>query len=232
MTIEDARCLEAAGLVAGAEELYRQAISVGRFEQAEAGYRLALTSVELTSREHPETATIYRVLAELARARGCYADAESHARTALAIRKTALGAGSQAVAADSALLATLLTRRADYIEAEGLLRHALATFDATIGPESQEAADTAHALAAVLSAGRRFDEADALYRRALSTRRTILGGAHPDVAVTLHDWALLCDTTGHPEKARRLWVEADAVVTSTEHSTPNAEPTTTIDQGD
>src|SRR3981189_1344879 len=98
MPLEDARSLQAAGLVADAEELYRRAITAGRFDQAEAGYRQALTSIEGATGggggggARPEAATIHRILPEFARARGRYADAESHARTALRIRKTAVGA--------------------------------------------------------------------------------------------------------------------------------------------
>jgi tetratricopeptide (TPR) repeat protein len=153
-------------------------------------------------------AAVHHLLAELEHARGRHAEAESHAQTALTVRR----ADDPGVAADQELLARLLARRAEYDQAEKLLRHALATFDATLGEDSDQAAGCAHELASVLGARHRFDEADALYRRALSTRRKILGSAHPDTAVTLHNWALLCDSAGRPEEARLLWAEADAVI--------------------
>jgi tetratricopeptide (TPR) repeat protein len=227
MTIDDARRLEAAGFLVGGEELYRQAFNAGRFDEAEAGYRRALSAIEAQlGVDNVDMAAVHHLLAELEHTRGRHAEAESHARTALAVRR----ADDPGVAADQELLARLLARRADYDQAEQLLRDALATFDATLGTDSDQAAGCAHELATVLVARQQFDEADALYRRALSTRRNVLGPAHPDTAVTLHNWALLCESAGRPEEARLLWAEADAVIAATK-DTPSPQPDPPVSDG-
>jgi hypothetical protein len=99
----------------------------GHFDQAEPGYRHALSAIETNlGADHPETATVHRLLAELERARGHYATAESHARTSLAIRQTALGADAPAVAADRAVLAALVARRETVTGDSGGQIHTLA----------------------------------------------------------------------------------------------------------
>jgi tetratricopeptide (TPR) repeat protein len=222
VSVEDARQLEAAGFLPGAEQLYRQAGTADGLVRAESAYRQALIAIESQlGSGHPEAATVYRLLAENADADGRDADAEAHARTALVLRETALGADNTSVAADRALLAALLAKQAAYDEAEELLRQALATFDGTTGTESYQAARAAHQLATVLFAEHRFDEAAALYRRSLSAKRRLLGDAHADVAVTLHDWAILCEQAGLDEQARLLWAKAEAVTAAVESGEPN-----------
>src|SRR5581483_1941225 len=126
------------------------ALAEAALADAEAAYHRALTVIRQSLGDgHPEVATLYRHLADLAYRRHRPAEAMAYAQRALDVRTAALGAGHLDVAFDTAALACLLAAEGKMDEAEPLLRRALMTFQTVAGPDSDEVAFVGEELGAV-----------------------------------------------------------------------------------
>src|SRR5262245_16864759 len=122
---------------------------VGAFDTAAQCY----ARVSRTHRERGATradaATLEHNLAGLWYSRGDHAEAEAHARRAVALRRQDPGATQVELAADLAVLASALAAQQRYDEARTLLREALAVCRAARPPRRYEIAVQLHNLADV-----------------------------------------------------------------------------------
>jgi tetratricopeptide (TPR) repeat protein len=184
---------------------------VGRYDDAAGQYRLALAIAPDGLR-----ASIYHNLAGLAYARGRFAEAEVHARMALALRgeeaapdRTAPDAAApDRTAPDVALLGAVLLALGRYDEASSYLRRAYDIWCRRFGSNHHEAAVCMHALGVLHH--RRGEHVAALYalREALAVKAGVLGFGHPDVAAVLNNLAVVHAHRGDVTRARRCYTAA------------------------
>src|SRR6056297_816343 len=223
------------GRYAEAEELYRDALEIGRatigeghpsyairlsnlagaveaqgrYAEAEGLYREALEIDRATIGEgHPSYAIHLNNLANVVRAQGRYAEAEGLYREALEIGRATIGAGHPSYAIDLNNLAGVVEDQGRYDEAEGLYREALEIGRATIGAGHPSYAIRLNNLANVVRAQGRYAEAEGLYREALEIDRATIGERHPQYATRLNNLAGVLVNQGQPEAARPLFEEA------------------------
>jgi len=160
----------------------------GRYPEAVTYYRL---TGRLLGRDRQARATLEHNLGGIAHARGRYAEAEPHARRAVALRAATLGTSHPAWAADVAALAAVVEARGRFDEAAVLYRRAQAVFQRKLGDRSLEFGLGLAGLAAVEQQRGNAARARALYARALPTLGRLLGRHHPDVALTVNNLAVL-----------------------------------------
>jgi len=223
------------GRYAEAEELYRDALEIGRatigeghpsyairlsnlagaveaqgrYAEAEGLYREALEIDRATIGEgHPSYAIHLNNLANVVRAQGRYAEAEGLFREALEIDRATIGEGHPDYAIDLNNLAGVVEDQGRYDEAEGLYREALEIGRATIGAGHPSYAIRLNNLANVVRAQGRYAEAEGLYREALEIDRATIGERHPQYATRLNNLAGVLVNQGQPEAARPLFEEA------------------------
>jgi tetratricopeptide (TPR) repeat protein len=159
---------------------------VGRFDEAEALYRRALT---IASPRSFAAASLWHNLAGLDHARGRYAEGEPAARRSVALRIAAVGPRHPSVAADQAALASLLAGQGKHAEAEALYRKALTVFEHVYPSNSYEIAVTCNDLGVLIAARGDVQSAGGFLQRALRIKQTILGADHPEVALTRRNLA-------------------------------------------
>ncbi|HAK89120.1 MAG TPA: hypothetical protein DCP24_08695, partial [Nitrospiraceae bacterium] len=150
--------------------------------------------------EHPDTAIVLRVLAELYRVTGRYAEAEPLFKRSLAIVERALGKDHFSVAASLNKLAVLYESTGRYADAELLHKRALEIMEKALGREHLATAIIIDTLAEIYRVTGRHAEAEPLYKRALEIREKAYGKKHPAVALILKNLAFLyAATERHPE---------------------------------
>ena len=232
---EHALTLKAMGRYEEAEQLYRQAIEIGkatirevhpdyatglnnlagllkdmgRYEEAEPLYRQAIEIDKATIGEaHPEYATRLNNLAGLLRTMGRYEEAEPLFRQAIEIGKATIGEAHPNYATPLNNLAGLLQTMGRYEEAEPLYRQAIEIGKATIGEAHPDYARGLNNLAGLLQAMGRYEEAEPLYRQAIEIDKATIGEAHPNYAIRAWSLAVLLSATGREDEALPLWREA------------------------
>jgi tetratricopeptide (TPR) repeat protein len=160
----------------------------GRYAEAVAFYR---QTKRLLGRDRQARATLEHNLGGIAHARGLYAEAEPHARRAVALRAAAVGVSHPAWAADVAALAAVVESRGRLDEAAVLYRQSQAVFRRKLGERSLEFGLGLAGLAAVEQQRGNVARARSLYAQALPTLSRLLGRHHPDVALTVNNLAVL-----------------------------------------
>ncbi len=154
----------------------------GRFADAEALYRRALSIAEATGEARP-AAGICHNLGGLAHARGDAAAGIPWARRSVAIREQL--DEPPALAADRGALAGLLIEVGELGEAVELLDAARAVFVAHLGAEDYEVAVIDGNLATIALRRNDLPTAERRARAALAGKEHRLGRTHPELAVTL-----------------------------------------------
>ena len=150
--------------------------------------------------EHPDTAIVLRVLAELYRVTGRHAEAEPLFKRSLEIVEKALGKDHFSVAASLNKLAVLYYSTGRYAEAEPLHKRAIEIMEKALGREHPATAIIIDTLAELYRVTGRYAEAEPLYKRVLEIREKTYGKKHPAVALILKNLAFLyAATERHPE---------------------------------
>lgn len=190
--------------IRGASGLANVMCALGRYREAEAMLKDALTEAEQTfGWKHGEAAHVLNDMATLYREVGGFEKAFRLDRRALAIAQTSLGPDHPTVAAILQNLGILEHRRGRLASAESFARQALAIREKTIGPDHPRVASSAGVLAGILEAQGRFDEAASLYGRALTILERRFGPEHHEVATTLSKLNELFRAWGRD--VRRAW---------------------------
>ncbi|MFO0745226.1 MAG: tetratricopeptide repeat protein [Myxococcota bacterium] len=161
----------------------------------------------------PQPPTHFHNLSGLATARGDFAEAERHARDAIAAREGEpddFGLGTDLCGLGDALSGL---GRAE--EAEAAYRQGLALYAAAGRADHPEVAFALHNLADALESQQRIAEAEASYRAALALKQRVLGADHHEVAPTLNNLAALLYENGRKAEGRELSAAAVALVRAT-----------------
>ena len=147
--------------------------------------RLVRRAVAAWRREAPSTelAAGVQQLGEIEASRARYAEAESHFREALAMRRTLYHEPHDDVAASIRGLADVLTNQRKFDSADSLYREALAFEQRLHGERSPHAALTLFARAGALHDRGKFDEAEAVFRDVVRFYRAT-PESHDPVAAT------------------------------------------------
>ena len=132
----------------------------GDYAEAQKPFEAAVKSAESFGPEDPRLATSHNGLAEVYRAQGRYAEAESHHKRALAIREKTLGENHPDVATSLSGLALVYRAQGKYAEAEPLYQRSLAIWEKALGPEHPHVATGLNNLATLYYARGKWAEAE------------------------------------------------------------------------
>jgi tetratricopeptide (TPR) repeat protein len=148
-----------------------------------------------------DAAALEHNLAGLEYARGRHAQAEAHARRALALRQQAPWVTGVERAGDLAVLASALAGQQRYDEARNLLLETLTAYREARPPRRYEIAVQLHNLADIEHASGRPTPAEVLYREALSLKENLLGPDHPEVGLVANNLGTLLAEQGREREA-------------------------------
>ena len=140
--------------------------------------------------------------------RARYEEAEPLYKSALEIRKKALGQDHPDVGWSLNTLAFLYYKQGRYQEAEPLYRQALTILDKALGPNHPDVGWHFNDLAELYRAQGRYEEAECLCRKALAIRTKVMGLDHPDVGWSLNTLADLYYDQGRYEEAEPRYKRA------------------------
>jgi serine/threonine-protein kinase len=152
------------------EALHREALARARRVEGPAGLTVAETLLHL---------------ADLRRAQGSYADAESLFLQGLAVERKALGDRDPRLWRDRSRLGDTLFEAGKFKEAEEVLRRSLAMQRQLLGSEHPDVAHTLSSLAAALQLQGKYPEVETLEREVLALARTHYGPTHSEVTEAL-----------------------------------------------
>jgi tetratricopeptide (TPR) repeat protein len=190
----------------------------GHHERAAAAYQRA---VELyASAGEPIPPALHHNLAGLAFARGDHAQAEAHAREAIAARERARHDDPFALGQDLCGLGDALAGLGRFTEAEQAYRESLACYERVGRTEHVEVAFALHNLADVLADQGRADEAEPCYERSLALKQQLLGAEHHELAASLSNLAVLLADSGRLAQARERSARAVAIVQALDEHHP------------
>ncbi len=154
------------------------------FEKADTLNRIVIRRVERElGKDHPSIANNYVNLGQIAMRDGRYADAESHARAALAICQRYYGAEHTRTAAAMKNVAEALMMRNAEREALPMLRSALAVQEKVLGPDAGPVATTLNLLAAAEINTGEAASGIGRYVRATQIFGRLYGDSHPHTLV-------------------------------------------------
>jgi eukaryotic-like serine/threonine-protein kinase len=176
------------------EALYREALAIARRAEGPAG----LTGAETLL-----------ALADLERAQGHFAGAESRFREGLDIERRVLGDRDPRLWRDRTRLGNTLIEAGKYKEAEAILRQCLAVQQKLLGREHPDVASALNGLAvAIHLQGGRYTESEALEREVLALTRAQYGPTHWRVAEALCNLATDLAGQSRNDEAVPLYEEA------------------------
>jgi tetratricopeptide (TPR) repeat protein len=183
---------------------------LGEYDRAAGCY--ARVAQLLGAATGPDAAGLQHNLAGLAYARGRYAEAETHARSAVALRQQAR-AGAVDLAADRAVLGSAVAKQGRLAEAAALFEQALAACRAARPPRRYEIAVQLHNLADIDHDAGRPADAERRYLEALALKEELLGADHPETAVLANNLGSLLRDQQRTAAARGWYERALAVAT-------------------
>ena len=188
-------------------ELYR---SQGRYIEAEAEFKLALSIVEKSGGlTHPDVSIPLSSLAQLYCDQGRYLEAEALYGRALAIREEAFGRYDPSVSVVLIGLAELFRTQGRYAEAEALYRRAIAIHELALAPDHPRSGTTLNSFALMLCAQGRLTEAEPLFKRSGANQGWL------DLAVCLNNLADLYSAQGRYAAAEPLYKRSLTVLDNT-----------------
>jgi tetratricopeptide (TPR) repeat protein len=174
---------------------------LGAYDTAARCYAQVSSIHQESGATRDDAAALEHNLAGLQYSRGCYAQAEAHARRALALRHEVPTATQVELAADRAVLASALAAQRRYDDARMLLRNTLTTYRSARPVRRYEIAVQLHNLADVEHAVGRPAEAEDLYRQTLSLKEELLGTEHPEVGLVANNLGTLLMERGRHDEA-------------------------------
>ncbi len=140
-------------------------------------------------------------LAELAKIRGRYREAEALLREAMALAAATSGRRTAHYARLESLLAVVLNQRGDPGEAKAAYARALEVGKETLGEQHPDVLAIQRGLAKILRQENRPREAEALYRQILAAERSAFGDDHVKPAFTLNHLGQVLADQGRFEEA-------------------------------
>ena len=196
----------------------------GAFDRAARCYAEIGRLLDEATASPSEIAALHHNLAGLAYARERYAEAESHARRAVAVRRGQPRAAPVDLAQDLAVLAAALAGQHRTDEAVALFEEALTICRRARPPREYEIAVHLHNLAGIHQTLGAPARAEQLYREALAIKETLLGGEHPEVGLVANNLGTLLHDQGRDAEARACYRRALAIA---ERAYPPTHPVTT-----
>ncbi len=182
-----------------------------RYDEAE---ELLLLASRLASTFDPgdiRRATTLDNLADVYRAQGRQADAETLYREALERRVEILGAEDQRVAVGLENLAGFYVEHGSYAAAAPFYWRALEISEANLGPDHPDVATVLAGLARVHHLELEYPAAEPLYQRALTIRERAFGLSDATVAELLEAYADLLGQTGRESEAAAMEARARSI---------------------
>jgi tetratricopeptide (TPR) repeat protein len=164
---------------------------LGAFAEAARHYARVADLHAVAGASAADAASLEHNRAGLAHAQRRHADAEAHARRAVALRRQVPGHHAVDVAEDLAVLAAAIAGQGRHAEASLLLEDAMQACQAAVPPRRYEIAVHLHNLAAIDQAAGRPADAERRYREAHSIKEELLGQNHPEVARVMNNLATL-----------------------------------------
>ncbi|HEY8379908.1 MAG TPA: serine/threonine-protein kinase [Nannocystis sp.] len=158
-----------------------------------------------------ERARVHTALGNAAYARGEFEAADRHFRTALALRREALGPDHPDVASSLNDLGNNDYARGRYAEAREALEQALALRARVLGPDHPDLSNTETGLGAIFYATADYWAARDHYARAAAIRREALGPDHPRTASAWMNLGNAEIALGDFDKAREHYEAARAI---------------------
>ena len=187
-------------------DIYRE---LGRYEDAERWYRVALQSEPVRT---PRVNCSVRTLSGLGRlymTLGDYAKAEEQLTRGIEVGNRELpGKGHPWTLRNVNALGVLRTKQKRCEEAETLLDEALTGQQVKLGPDHPDTLMTIHDFGVLRREQNACDEAEKLLTQALNGRQTKFGPDHPACFESMHELALLYLAQRDYENAAPLLIEA------------------------
>lgn len=154
-----------------------------------------------------ERANVYSTLAAVVRSAGEYAEAEAHARRAIALLE---GAGASGIDLTSARnhLATALMEQGRISEAEPLFARSVQTLADELGDQHPKVLIERNNYAAILGMQAKSEQAAAEFRAVYRARQVVLGPKHPKTLDTRCNLAITLQHLGRHEEAADIFREA------------------------
>ncbi|MBU1323961.1 MAG: tetratricopeptide repeat protein, partial [Alphaproteobacteria bacterium] len=140
---------------------------------------------------------------------GRFAEAETAARTVIALRTDLLGSGDPYVGDALNQLANALMAQGRYAEAEPAQRRALVIYEAAYGAEDEQVALALSNLGNILRRTGRLDEAERAHRRAVAIAGQVENPVLLAQTLTNHGWLL--HLTGRGDLAEPVFRQALAI---------------------
>ncbi|MDH3456620.1 MAG: serine/threonine-protein kinase [Gemmatimonadota bacterium] len=186
-----------------------------KLNQYEKARPLLESALEIRQRihagQHPDVAESLDYLADLERAEGHSALADSLYRAALAMRRSTLGDRHPDVAVSLMGVGLVHKDAGEFEEAEEAFREALAIRERAPADTGQ-LAEVWDALGTLYWVQDRYEEAEPLLRQALAARRSFHGSESGLVASSMNNLAALLDDVGQYDEAESLYREARALL--------------------
>ena len=176
-----------------AEELYKQALEIGK---------------KTIGEEHPEYAKHLNNLALVYRSQGRYPEAEKLYKQALEIGKKTIGQDHPNYAIRLNNLAGVYNSQGKYPEAEKLYKQALEIGKKTIGEDHPNYAIRLNNLASIYQFQGKYPEAEELYKQAIEIDKKTIGEGHPEYAICLNNLASIYQFQGKYPEAEELYKQA------------------------
>jgi CHAT domain-containing protein/Tfp pilus assembly protein PilF len=189
----------------------REAITAGRFAEAESLARRRLTITEKTSGpDAVEVADALDLLVEVLWRAGkaIQPRSEELAERAVRLHERIEGPDGVGLAQSMTNLAWINFHCGDYAGARSRFERALLIREKILGPVHPEVASSLRNLAVVLAESGLYAEARPLFERALAIRESSLGSNHPAVTSSLNDLGILLRYMGDDTGARRVMERA------------------------
>lgn len=205
------------GETSEAETLFKQVLSRGKDNAAEAAYQLAELAkdrIEYVAAYHyyqeavslqPDNAIYLNKTGIIAYTLGKYAEAEPLYQRSLVIGGKAFGKNHPDVAISLNNLALLYKTQSKYAEAKPLYQRSLAIMEMNLGKDHPDVAVSLNNLAELCRSQAKYAEAEILYQRSLAIDEKALDKDHPAVARDLNNLALLYETQGKYTEAEPLY---------------------------
>ena len=165
--------------------------SLGNYKQAEDLARgLVLDAIQNSGEEDPRTMGVINLLGRVLLSCGKYAEAESHTRKALSLRRQHLGEDANDTLYSLGDLANILELRCDFNAACTILSDLVAKLTTIKGAMHNDTIQAMNNYGLALSSMGRFEEAESILFDTYKKRVQLLTEDHPHTLQTLGNYAL------------------------------------------
>jgi tetratricopeptide (TPR) repeat protein len=189
-------------------------LHLGRYDDAEKGYRKAYAGFKDLSMETKELETATKVGIVL-RNRGHYTEALNWSRTAENGLEKKLGRDHTSTLAAVLNVASVLDLQGNYMEALKRYQQILTLYSKLSGPQHPDTLATTSAIANILTKQGAFQKALQLYTSTQPTQEKVLGPNHPQTLSTIQGHAVLLGELGKYDHSLQLHERVATAITNT-----------------